>query len=290
MDDGESGAELRAVRLRMRAQGLRADDEGERGEREGRALAPGADGREDQAVGDEEEQSALAGAVGLGDPEIADGGEPDDLSGGGGRPGERGDHRPAPYGGTGAAPDGPGQLWGEEFAQVEGERGEQDGAEHAGEPRAGYPEFAGAARHEAGTEQGDEEREDAGGAEQERGRPGAGGRRLPGRCPGYLADAGHTACRHRRRGRVGGGSGERHGPILAGGQRHSKPRTVGGKAASTLKGVPAGVTGGGRPPTARDRPPRGRSGLDRLAQALAHRIGQCCRVRPCSARPRTRRR
>src|SRR5690606_1529565 len=124
--------------------GLRADDDGERGEGECRAFARGAEGGEDQAVGDEEEQAAFAGAVRLGDPEVADGGEPDDLPGRGGRPGERGEHRPAPYGGTGAAPDGPDELRAEEFAQVEGERGEQDGAEHGGEPSAGYPELPGA--------------------------------------------------------------------------------------------------------------------------------------------------
>lgn len=274
-----AGADLRAVRLRVGADRLRADDDGERGEGQGRALARGASGGQDQAVGDEEEQPAVPGGVRLGDPETADGGELDDLPGRGGGPGERGADGPAPHGGTGAAADRPDELPGEQLPEVHGERGEQDGTEQGGEPRAGYPQLPGAACDEPGSEQGHEERQESGGGQGGReeepgaaaGAVGGGhdvGRHRDGRCPRgqrWYADGqreGRCVGRHsgRRRvgtgrsgpcGRIGGSSGEHHGSILSGGQTHGK----------------------------RHRPPAGpaRPGVPR-------------RLRPCSARPRTRRR
>ncbi len=234
MDDGEGGADRGAVRLRVGAQGLRADDHRERDEREVRAFGRGADRGEDQAVGDDEEQSALAGAVRLDEAESADDGEADDLPGRRCGPGERGEHGPAPDGGAGAAPDGPDQLRGEEFAQVEGEGGEQDGTERRGQPRTGHLKLSGAARRDAGAEQGDEEREAARRADQQRAGPGACGRR-----PGYRTRAGRVADGSRRGGRqeqaepvlssrVGGRSGERHGPILTRGRKGGKPRITDG--------------------------------------------------------------
>lgn len=177
MDGGERGAHRRAVRLRVGAQRLSADYEGERGGGQCRAAAHRAAGGEGEAVGGEQQEPALAGAVGLDEAEVADPGEPDELSRGGQRPGDRGRRRPAARCGFRPAGQGAGQCGGGECAEVNGERAEEGRTQQGGRSGARYAQFTGAVGGGGGAQQGGCHGQEAGSHRAEYGgrRPAAGG-------------------------------------------------------------------------------------------------------------------
>lgn len=152
MDEGERGPHQGLVRLRVGAHRLGPDGDGEREGGEPGAAGGGAEGREDEGVGRDEDETALAEAVHHARAQSADRGEEQQEPGRGGR-GEEG-------GGCGPG-TGPWSFACErasdEFAEVHGQTGEDEEPQQRGGARGGYPELARARLGEACAQQGDDE-------------------------------------------------------------------------------------------------------------------------------------